>query len=80
MRFDNAVDVPPDFTGTLLSVPHPSNGVLYLKLRDDPATVHTLTLPVLPMTAPGAQPAMPEQPQPAASPATPPPTSGKTEP
>jgi hypothetical protein len=54
--------------------------VLYLKLRDDPATVHTLTLPVLPMTAPGAQPAMPEQPQPAASPATPPPTSGKTEP
>jgi hypothetical protein len=80
MRFDNATEVPPDFTGTLLSVPRPSNGVLYLKLRDDPATVQTLTLPVLPMTAPGVQPAIPVQPQPAASLATPPPTSGKIEP
>ena len=71
-RFDNAVDVPPEFTGTQLSVPHPANGMLYLKLRDDPATVQTLTLPVLPMTASGAQPANPEQPQPAAYPATPP--------
>jgi hypothetical protein len=74
-RFDNAVEVPPDFTGTQLSVPHPVNGVLYLKLRDDPATVQTLTLPVMPMTAP----AIPEQPQPAASPATPP-TPEKTVP
>jgi hypothetical protein len=56
-RFNNAVEVPPDFTGTQLSVPHPSNGVLYLKLRDDPATVQTLTLPVLPMTAPVSPPA-----------------------
>jgi hypothetical protein len=69
--FDNATDVPPEFTGTQLSVPHPANGVLYLKLRDDPATVQTLTLPVMPMTAPAAQ-AVPEPPQPAASPATPP--------
>jgi hypothetical protein len=59
-RFDNATDVPPEFTGTQLSVPHPANGVLYLKLRDDPATVQTLTLPVMPMTAPAAQ-AIPEQ-------------------
>jgi hypothetical protein len=56
-KFGNATDVPPDFTGTQLSVPHPSNGVLYLKLRDDPATVQTLTLPVLPMTAPVSPPA-----------------------
>jgi hypothetical protein len=68
-RFDNAVEVPPDFTETQLSVPHPVNGVLYLKLRDDPATVQTLTLPVMPMTAPAAA-AIPEQPQPTASPAT----------
>ena len=27
-------------------VPHPANGMLYLKLRDDPETVQTLTLPV----------------------------------
>jgi hypothetical protein len=44
--FANPTDVPPDFTGTQLVVPHPSGGILYLKLRDDPATVQTLTLPV----------------------------------
>jgi len=52
--FDNATDVSADFTGTQLSVPHPTNGVLYLKLRDDPLTVQTLTLPVMAMSAPGA--------------------------
>jgi hypothetical protein len=48
--FENAVDVPGDFTGTQLTVPHPANGVLYLKLRDDPETVQTLALSVLPAT------------------------------
>jgi len=47
-EFDNAVDVPADFTGTQLMVPHPANGVLYLKLRDDPETVQTLGLTVQP--------------------------------
>jgi len=51
--FDNAVNVPADFTGTQLTVPHPTNGVLYLKLRDDPETVQTLALSVMPIT-PGA--------------------------
>ncbi len=46
--FENAIDVAPEFTGTQLSVPHPVNGVLYLKLRDDPSTVQTLTMPILP--------------------------------
>ena len=49
--FENAVEVPAEFTGTQLVVPHPSNGVLYLKLRDDPATVQTLTLPVTTIAA-----------------------------
>jgi hypothetical protein len=53
-EFDNAADVPPDFTGTQLSVPHPVNGVLYLRLRDDPGTVQTLTLPVTPATQSGS--------------------------
>jgi hypothetical protein len=44
--FEGATDVPADFTGTQLSVPHPVNGMLYLRLRDDPPTVQTLTLPV----------------------------------
>jgi hypothetical protein len=58
-EFENATEVPADFTGTQLSVPHPTNNLLYLKLRDDPSTVQTLTLPVLPPTAAGsaAQPA-----------------------
>ena len=54
-EFDNAADVPPDFTGTQLGVPHPVNGVLYLKLRDDPGTVQTLTLPVTLLTSSAAQ-------------------------
>ncbi len=45
--FDKPTDVPLQFTGTELMVPHPANGVLYLKLRDDPETVQTLTLPVV---------------------------------
>jgi hypothetical protein len=45
--FETATDVAAEFTGTQLSVPHPVNGVLYLKLRDDPSTVQTLTMPIL---------------------------------
>ncbi len=74
-EFENATDVPPDFTGTQLSVPHPANGVLYFKLRDDPATVQTLTLPVTLSTQPLQQP-MVAMPPPAALPETP----QKTEP
>jgi len=44
--FGSPTEIAPEFTGTELVVPHPANGVLYLKLRDDPATVQTLTLPV----------------------------------
>ena len=62
--FSNATDVAPDFTGTQLSVPRPVNGTLYLKLRDDPATVQTLTLPVVPALA-GAQAAATQAAQPA---------------
>jgi hypothetical protein len=61
--FDSSVNVPPEFTGTELVVPHPAKGVLYLKLRDDPANAETLTLPVTLMagSAPGA-PAVAEKP------------------
>ncbi len=52
-EFDNSVDVPADFTGTQLTVPHPVNGVLYLRLRDDPEVVQTLSMSVQPVT-PGA--------------------------
>jgi hypothetical protein len=76
--FDNATDVPPDFTGTQLIVPHPANGVLYCKLRDDPATVQTLTLPVTLMVQSGSRTPAPQTPPSSApltapvAPATPP--------
>jgi hypothetical protein len=70
--FDNATDVPTDFTGTQLSLPHPTNGTLYFKLRDDPNTVQTLTLAVTP-ASPGSQPASPA-PAAQATPVAPPPT------
>jgi hypothetical protein len=49
--FENPIDIAPDFTGTQVVIPHPTNGVLYLKLRDDPVTVQTLTLTVTPAPA-----------------------------
>ncbi len=65
-EFENATDVPPDFTGTQLSVPHPINGMLYLKLRDDPSTIQTLALAVMPL-APSAAVPMSLKPIPSAS-------------
>jgi len=69
-EFDNAVDLPLDFTGTQVSIPHPLNGVLYLKLRDDPETVQTLTLPVKLVNA-SASAAASAQTQPTTAPAPP---------
>jgi hypothetical protein len=83
--FDSPTQVPPEFTGTQLIVPHPSGGVLYLKLRDDPTTVQTLTLPVTPVSLPAeaaaikAQPSTPQPTQPAPEPATSP-SSGSSAP
>ena len=37
--FEQPVDVPDGYPGTTLQVPHPTGGVLYLRLRDDPGTV-----------------------------------------
>lgn len=60
-EFDNPTDVALDFTGTQLMVPHPVNGLLYLKLRDDPETVQTLSLPVTLITAQQAPAPTPSQ-------------------
>ena len=60
--FDNPTEVPAEFTGTQLIVPHPAGGVLYLKLRDDPATVQTLTLPITPVSLPAEAAAIKAQP------------------
>jgi hypothetical protein len=76
-EFGNPTDVPPDFTGTELSVPHAANGVLYLKLRDDPETVQTLTLPVVVQAESKAGAA---QTQPAAAPPAAPPEAAAVPP
>jgi hypothetical protein len=83
--FDNQTDVPPDFAGMQLVVPHPTDGVLYVKLRDDPATVQTLTLPVTPASVltmspakPSTAPAATPTDQPAGTEPTPPPTPPQT--
>ena len=56
--FSDPIEVPADYTAAQLAVPHPANGSLYLKLRDDPETVQTLNLPValLPAPTPTATP------------------------
>jgi hypothetical protein len=47
-EFTKAFSVPSGFAETSLTVPRPLGTVLYLKLRDDPNTVNTAVLPVLP--------------------------------
>jgi hypothetical protein len=43
-KFEHAVEVPDGFPGSMLQVPHPVNGALYVKLRDDPSVVNQMTL------------------------------------
>jgi hypothetical protein len=47
-QFTHTAPVPADFLDTTFSVPHPGETGLYLKLRDDPSGVSTVTLPVTP--------------------------------
>ena len=47
-EFKTVVSVPSGYSDDTLSVPRPSGTLLYVKLRDDPSTVDTVTLPVLP--------------------------------
>ncbi len=76
----NAMDVPPELTATAIAVPNTGHAggtaTVFVRLRDDPETVHTLTLPVsaisntgdaaaaqeaLPITAPVVAPTTPQQ-------------------
>jgi hypothetical protein len=43
-QFAHAVKVPDGFLGAALPVPHPKNGSLYVKLRDDPSVVNATTI------------------------------------
>jgi hypothetical protein len=61
-KFSHPVPVPDGFPGTVLVVPRPAEGRLYVKLRDDPAVVNTAALmvqqlpPPMASTAPDAAP------------------------
>jgi len=45
--FVNPTAVPDGFTGQALTIPHPTGGTLYFRLRDDPTVVQTEVVPVL---------------------------------
>ena len=77
--FADPAQVPVDFTGTELEVPHPaSGGTLYIKLRDDPGTVQTLNMPVT--VVPLRSLASETHREPAAADSTPVPTAPAAEP
>jgi hypothetical protein len=44
--FANSVSVPEGFVEDALAIPPPKGKMLYIKLRDDPATIDTVALPV----------------------------------
>jgi hypothetical protein len=46
--FANPVAVPDGYTATSITIPHPNAATIFLRLRDDPATVDTAILPVPP--------------------------------
>jgi hypothetical protein len=75
-QFDAPTEVPPEFMRTDLIVPHPVNGTLYVKLRDDPETVQTLTLPVNTISPAEAKSTPPATQLAPAPPAAAPPSSG----
>jgi hypothetical protein len=43
--FGQSMATPPGFTGQALPVPHPVEGRLYVRLRDDPAVADTVAIP-----------------------------------
>ena len=45
--FTNSVTVPDGFVDATLTIPSPKGKTLYIKLRDDPATVDTAVVPIL---------------------------------
>ena len=63
LDFAAPVEVSLEYTEAQITVPRPTNGVLYMKLRDDPGVVQTITLPVTPVGAPETKtPAAPASP------------------
>ncbi len=47
--FTNPIHVPEGFVGSSIDVPPPTGGDYYLRLRDDPSVIDTVTLPAGPL-------------------------------
>jgi hypothetical protein len=58
-QFSQPTSVPDGFTGQMLQVQRPSDGQLYVKLRDDPSVISTVAFEMPPPPAPSAQGAEP---------------------
>ncbi|HMD74347.1 MAG TPA: hypothetical protein VKG05_10845 [Steroidobacteraceae bacterium] len=43
-KFTHSIQVPDGFLGSAVPVPHPADGIIYVKLRDDPGVVNPTTL------------------------------------
>jgi len=50
--FTHPMRVPDGFTDGVLSIPHPAQGKVYVKLRDDPAVIHVAVVNVKSAAAP----------------------------
>ena len=48
-QFSHSVQVPDGFPGSSLPVPHPTDGQLYVKLRDDPSAINAAAVPTQPL-------------------------------
>jgi hypothetical protein len=46
-KFEDPVPVPDGYSGTTLTVPHPSAATLFFKLRDDPESIDSAVLPLV---------------------------------
>lgn len=83
-KFSHPIEVPDGFPGYSMPVPHPTDGNLYVKLRDDPSVINLTALgaQVVPPTsdeaarAPERQAAHSEPAEPAPAPAPAPATNG----
>lgn len=71
-QFDHPTEVPVGFPGYSLTVPHPADGELYVKLHDDPAVANPVLFPASELPPPPSPaPATPAAPTAAQAPAVP---------
>jgi hypothetical protein len=44
LKFESAVQIPEGFSASSLVVPHPTQGRLFIKLRDNPSTIDAIVI------------------------------------